>query len=147
MIRAFLDANVLFSASNSGSHIARLLSLSLEQAEFITSDFAAEEARRNVRLKREAWAKNLDRLLRQVQVIPSIKFDLSVKLSEKDQPILCAAIRSNCHYLVTGDRKDFGHLYDHVVDGVTIITLAKFAEIVMRARSGKQVSNTEPGQV
>jgi len=131
MIRAFLDANVLFSASNKDCHIARLVSLFLEQGEFITSDFAAEEARRNVRLKRQAWAKNLDRLLRQVQVVPSIKFDLSVKLSEKDQPILCTAIRSDCQYLVTGDRRDFGHLYDHVVDGVTIITLAKLAEIVV----------------
>jgi predicted nucleic acid-binding protein len=133
MIRVFLDANVLFSANNDGSNIARLVRLLIEQGEAITSDFPTEEARRNVQLKRQAWAKNLDRLIRQIQVIPSIQFDLPVELSDKDQPILCTAIRCGCQYLVTGDRKNFGHLYDHMVEGVTIITLAQLAKIVVQA--------------
>ncbi len=110
MIRVFLDANVLFSASNDGSNIARLVHLLIEQGEVITSDFAAEEARRNVQLKRQTWAMDLEALIGQVQVVPSIQFDLPVELSKKDQPILCTAIRCGCQYLVTGDRKDFGHL-------------------------------------
>ncbi len=45
MIRVFLVANVLFSASNAGSNIARLVYRLIEQEEVITSDSGAEEAR------------------------------------------------------------------------------------------------------
>ncbi len=96
----------------------------------MTSDFAAEEARRNIQLKRPTWAINLKNLFHQIQVVPSSQFNLPVGLSDKDQPILCTAIRSQCQYLATGDRKDFGHLYDQIVEGVTIISLAKLAEVV-----------------
>jgi len=132
MIRVFLDANVLFSASNDGSNIARLIRLLIEQGEAVTSDFATEEARRNVQLKRQAWAKNLDRLIDQIQVVPSIQFNLPVELSDKDQPILCTAIHCRCQYLVTGDRKDIGYLYDYMVEGVTIITLTQLAKLLVQ---------------
>lgn len=134
MIRVFLDANVLFSASNIGGNIFRLVHLLIEREEAVTSDFAAEEACRNVQLKRQPWAENLNALLRQVRVVPSIQFDLPVKLSDKDQPILCTAIRYGCQYLVTGDKQDFGHLYDRSIDGVTIITLTRLAKILVQAR-------------
>ena len=134
MIRVFLDANVLFSASSEGSNISRLVHLLIEQGEAVTSDFAAEEARRNVLIKRLAWAQNLDVLMARVNSVPSIQFDLPVELTGKDQPILCTAIRSGCQYLATGDKQDFGHLYDHTVDGVTVITLAKLAELIVQAR-------------
>ncbi len=130
MIRVFLDANVVFSASNRDSNIARLIHRLLETDEVITSDFAAEEARRNIQVKRPTWAIHLQRLLHQIQVVPSSQFNLPVELSEKDQPILCTAIRSQCQYLATDDRKDFGHLYDQIVEGITIISLAKLAEVV-----------------
>jgi len=134
VIRVFLDANVLFSASNIGGNIFRLVHLLIEREEAVTSDFAAEEACRNVQLKRQPWAENLNALLRQVRVVPSIQFDLPVKLSDKDQPILCTAIRYGCQYLVTGDKQDFGHLYDRSIDGVTIITLTRLAKILVQAR-------------
>lgn len=135
MIRVFLDANVLFSASNVGSNIARLIHLLIGQGKAVTSDYAFEEARRNIQLKRQVWAKSLETVISQIEVIPSIQFDRPVELSDKDQPILCTAIRSGCQYLVTGDRKDFGHLYDHTVEGVKIITLAQLAKIVLHLRS------------
>ncbi len=132
MLRVFLDANVLFSASNDGSNIARLVHLLLERGEAVTCDFAVEEARRNVRLKRPAWADALEALLGRVRVVPAIRFDLPVTLAAKDQPILCTAVRSGCPYLATGDQQDFGHLYDQTVDGVTVITLARLAELVVK---------------
>lgn len=132
MLRVFLDANVLFSASNLGSHIARLISLLTDTGQAVTSDFAFEEARRNVTLKRPAWGEALTALIKQVELVPSIQFDLSIDLATKDQPILCTAIRSRCQYLVTGDRRDFGHLYEQTVEGVTIITLVRLAEILIQ---------------
>ena len=132
--RVFLDANVLFSASNAGSNIARLIDLLIEQGEAVTSDFAFEEARRNVGLKRPDWRADLRALIQQIELVPSIQFDLSVSLCDKDTPILCSAIRSGCQYLATGDKRDFGHLYSQTVEGVTIITLTRLAEIVTRPR-------------
>ena len=131
MIRVFLDANVLFSASNTGSNIARLIRLLTEEGKAVTSDFAVEEARRNILLKRPDWGSDLETLLGQVQEIPSVQFDVPVKLNSKDQPILCTAIRCGCQYLATGDQQDFGHLYNHTVEGVAVITLARLAEVVV----------------
>ncbi len=133
-IRVFLDANVLFSASNEPSNIARLIRLLIEHGEAVTSDFAVEEARRNIVIKRPAWAETFDKLMDELQIMPSIQFDLPVELPDKDKPILCTAIRSGCQYLATGDKTDFGHLYDHTVEKVTIITLVKLAELIMQAR-------------
>ncbi len=90
-----------------------------------------------MQLKRQTWAVDLEVLLGQIQVVSSIKLDLPVEPSPKDQPTLCTSIRSGCHYLVTGDRRDFGHLYDHIVENVMIISLAKFAEVVAQKPSSQ----------
>ncbi len=132
MTRVFLDANVLFSASDAKSNIAFLIHLLIGQGKVVTSDYAFQEARRNVQLKRPSWAKSLDTLIHQVEVVQSIQFTLPIQLSSKDQPILCTTIRSGCQYLATGDRKDFGHLYNHTVQGVTIISLVQLAKIVLQ---------------
>ena len=58
-MRVFLDANVLFSTSNGGSNIARLIALLTERETGITSDVAVEEARRNLALKRNMWRRRL----------------------------------------------------------------------------------------
>ena len=36
----------------------------------------------------------------------------------------------NRKYLVTGDKRDFVHLYDQKVEGVTIISPVQFAQIL-----------------
>lgn len=45
-MRVFLAANVLFSASNAGSNIARLVDWLLDKGTAVTSDLAHEDARR-----------------------------------------------------------------------------------------------------
>jgi predicted nucleic acid-binding protein len=127
-MRIFLDANVLFSAANLDSNIARLVEVVINNHSAVTSDFALEEARRNVQLKRPVWCEGFMTLASQLKVVPSVLFDLPVDLDEKDQPILCAAIRANCDLLVTGDRKHFGHLYEHSVEGVTIVSVLGVAQ-------------------
>jgi len=129
-MRIFLDANVLFSASNHDSHIARLLEIMSNDHTAVTSDFALEEARRNVQLKRPVWSEGFMTLASQLEVTPSVLFDLPVELDAKDRPILCAAIRAGCDLLVTGDRKHFGHLYGHSVEGVTIVSAIGLAQQV-----------------
>ena len=77
-MRAFLDANVLFSASNAGSNIARLIAVLCARGAAVSSDLAIEEARRNITVKRTAWLPAFDQLLRAVEVVPSAMFELPV---------------------------------------------------------------------
>lgn len=134
-MRVFLDANVLFSASNSGSNVARLIHLLFERGTAVTSDFALEEASRNVELKRPAWRKSFQQLSARVEIVPSVRFGLSVELTEKDVPILCAAIRASCDALATGDKRHFGHLYGQVMDGVRVISLVQLAQMLTEGGS------------
>jgi len=135
-MRIFLDANVLFSASKATSNIGRLIQILRQRGIVVTSDFALEEARRNILLKRPEWSKELDTLIEQVEIVPSVQFPLPVELVEKDQPILCTAIRAGCQYLVTGDNQDFGHLYDQTIEGVMVVSLIRLAEVIMTADDG-----------
>lgn len=126
-MRVFLDANVLFSAANAGSNVARLVDLVIDDHTVLSSDFALEEANRNVRLKRSDWTDAFEALVTRVEVVPSVLSPLPVELDVKDQPILCAAIRARCDLLATGDRKHFGHLYDQTIEGVTVVSLLGLA--------------------
>ena len=131
MLRVFLDANVLFSASNPGSNIEQLIQLLIKHGQVVSSDFAIEEAKRNIAAKRPDWTKRFDALIKKIETVPSTKFDLPVELNEKDQPILCTAIRAECVYLVTGDKRDFGHLYNTSVGSVRIVDLVGLARVVV----------------
>lgn len=127
-MRVFLDANVLFSAANHGSNVARLVDLVIDDHNAVTSDFAREEASRNVRLKRADWTDAFEALIVKLEIVPSVLFPLPVELETKDQPILCAAIRARCDLLATGDRRHFGHLYEQTIEGVTVASLLSLAK-------------------
>ena len=129
-MRIFLDANVLFSASNSSSPIAQLISLIEERDEPVTSDLALEEARRNIKAKRPQWENAFVQLSKKVTTVPTRIMKLPVALADKDAPILASAIWSQCDYFVTGDKKHFGHLYGQVIEGVEVVSLVHMAEIV-----------------
>lgn len=131
-MRVFLDANVLFSASNSSSNIALLIDWLLRDATAVTSDLAREEARRNLALKRAEWLPAFERLMGRIEQVPSVRFDLAARLNEGDQPLLCAAIRSRCTHFATGDRRDFGHLFDRSVEGVQVVSLLRLAGLLAK---------------
>lgn len=129
-MRIFLDANVLFSSAFPGSVTEQLLDRleAVVGAEMVTSDLAAQEARRNLERKAPAWLDAFAARMPRVQAVPSILFPLPVELVAKDQPILCAAIRADCGMLATGDRTHFGHLYDETIKGVTVVSLLGLAQ-------------------
>ena len=135
-MRVFLDANVLFSASNRGSNIARLIDWLISEATAVTSDLAREEARRNLAMKRADWLPAFEKLVRRIEMVSSVRFDLPVKLDDGDRPILCAAIRGECTHFATGDRRDFGHLFGVIVEGVEVIHLLRLAEILAERSRG-----------
>ena len=125
-IRVFADANVLFSAAyREGAGLLGLWRLS--ESQVMTSGYASEEARRN--LESDAARARLERLLEETVVVPEatgLPLPRSVRLSEKDRPILQAAIAGGATHLVTGDLRDFGPLLGKRVGGVLIQTPSQF---------------------
>lgn len=127
MKRLFLDANVLFSAAWKPGHSGVVALWEIENVELVTSDFALEEARRNLGL--ESQQAELDRLIQGVKVVPSplgVSLPPAISLPDKDIPILAAALASGCRYLITGDVRHFGDLMGRRVLGLVVLTPGRF---------------------
>jgi uncharacterized protein len=119
----FLDANILFSAAyRSDAGLKRLWKL--PGARLITSAYAVEEARRNLGYPEQR--EDLEGLLDSVEVVTTALpaehlLYSTVKLPEKDQPILLAAIGAGATHLLTGDFRHFGPYYGERIQGVLIL--------------------------
>jgi len=124
----FLDANVLYSAAwLEDSGLLKLWRLS--GLELLSSSYAVEEARRNLSADRLEALTRRDELLRGVEVVEEGEENAppgSVRIDPKDKPILLAAVRGNAGFLLTGDKRHFGHLYGHTVQGVKICRPADY---------------------
>ena len=119
--RVFLDANVLFSAAyRPGAGLRRLWAV--EGAVLVTSDYAVEEATRN--LPEPAQRRRLARLLGRVELVSGsfdgVPLPSKVRLPEDDLPILRGAIAAHCTHLLTGNLRDFGKILGTRVGGVLI---------------------------
>ena len=126
MDRLFLDANVLYSAAHSKDSRFREL-WRLENVSLLTSAYAVEETRRNLRSdeQRERFAK----LLPPMEVVrDTTRFVLpqDITLPDKDRPILLAAIEMKATHLLTGDKQHFGAYYGQAVVGVLIMSPAEY---------------------
>jgi predicted nucleic acid-binding protein len=126
MHRVFLDANVLFSCAYLST--SRLLKLwRLPATVLLSSDYAVEEARRNLDLADHRH--RLEQLVKRMEIVTawqSVSLPRGVRLDDNDVPILLAAIEARATHLLTGDRKDFGHLYGKIVGGVEILPPAEY---------------------
>lgn len=131
-MKCFLDANVLFSAANESSQLHRFIETLAIDHELITSDYAREEAMRNIRAKRSDWEHGFTIVMQKLTVVQSIDHPLSVEIVLKDRPILATAITEKCQRLITGDKRDFGHLFEKTIQGVTILTPLMFAQELLR---------------
>jgi predicted nucleic acid-binding protein len=137
--RLFLDANVLFSAAYREEAGLRRL-WKLPDVRLLTSTYALEEARRNLREPHQQ--DRLRKLMRTVRVTGEAmtthgsqeRFDLPAEatLPEKDWPVLLAAVASGATHLITGDLRHFGALYGTRIEGVRIVRPATY----LQARSG-----------
>ncbi len=124
--RLFLDANVLFSAAyRPASGIAALWRL--RNVELVTSPYAAEEAARN--LADEQQRSRLRALLSQIEIVTGASpLPHGVRLPEKDQPILQAAIHARATHLLTGDQSHFGEHYGRRYGGVLVLPPGDYLE-------------------
>jgi predicted nucleic acid-binding protein len=134
-MRIFLDANILFSAAKSEGAVRRLLALLLDAGhECWVDGFVLAEARRNLVAKAPAGIEWLDSILVRLRVGEKqveVTGQGELPLSEKDRPVLAAAIRHRCQALVTGDRRHFGPLFGETLKGVTIHSPRSLAEALL----------------
>jgi len=137
MDRVFLDANVLFSAASTPDSGLRAL-WSLAGVDLVTSEFAPEEARRNLLVHQPGSIAALDELSARVSVTSGIPaksvLPRGIAIADKDRPILAAAVAALCTHLLTGDTRHFGSLYGRKVQGVLIVTPAQY----LRKREGRR---------
>jgi len=128
--RIFLDANVLYSAAY--LELAGLAQLwSLDDAHLLSSAYASEEARRNLAADRGEALPRLKLLVEAVSTVDAphgLRLPSNIRLDQKDQPILLAAIHGNADYLLTGDARHFGHLYGKRIEGVLVLHPARYFE-------------------
>lgn len=133
-MRIFLDANLIFSAVPDGSPSRQFIVVLGKKAELVSHPLVWEEAERNLRVKRPAWLAGLAFLQGCVALRAAMAVCPPRLLPDKDEPVLGAAIASQCDYLVTGDRTHFGKLYGCVIHGVTIVSPWMLAETMQEWR-------------
>jgi hypothetical protein len=134
-VAIFLDANILFSGAHESSQLRRFLNWLMERERLVTSAYAVTEAERNILAKRQDWHGTFQSLVSYVGQVPEAPLLFEAGLPDKDKPILGAAISARCSHLLTGDKKDFGHLYGKAIQGVTIISVLDLAEFMMKKYS------------
>lgn len=136
-MKVFLDANILFSASNP-QWLTRQLLEALEQAgaSLISSAYVWEEAERNVRSHFPKNLMELHTLRTRLKFISDTMLASGIFqiLPEKDRPVLAAAIRGKCSHLLTGDYKHFGELMGHRICGVKVVSQRLLAEELSQAQ-------------
>jgi predicted nucleic acid-binding protein len=130
-LKIFLDANIIFSASQLQSPSWQLLDRLSKNATLITHTAVWDEAQRNLLLKRPAWSAGLDYWLERVIQSQMIGPCPDAGLPPKDAPILAAAIASKADRLLTGDLKHFGHLYGRTFQGVLIVSPRLLSEEIV----------------
>jgi len=130
-MKIFLDANIIFSASQLQSPSWQLLDRLSKNATLITHTAVWDEAQRNLLLKRPAWSAGLDYWRERVNQSQMISPCPDAGLPPKDAPILAAAIASKADRLLTGDLKHFGHLYGRTFQRVLIVSPRLLSEEIV----------------
>jgi predicted nucleic acid-binding protein len=128
--RIFLDANILFSVAYGSPSLNRLWELARRRRCLLfASTYVVEEARRN--LFDPDQIKKLEDYLLTVQVVPEVDPHLPcpIDLTEKDRPVLLAAISIKANYLMTGDAIHFGNYFGKTVSGVKICRPRDYLEL------------------
>jgi predicted nucleic acid-binding protein len=144
LIRLFLDANVLFTATHNPSGKAALIIDLGAQGywEVMSCSYAIEEARRNISIKFPEYLKRFETLMPTVIKVPSRSGRMCpALLPEKDRPILEAAIYCKATHLLTGDIKNFGPFMNqpNLTAGVVIQTVSEFLVSLMKPKSKKGI--------
>lgn len=131
--RAFLDANILYSAAI-GGRVKRLWDL--PDIALVTSEYAAKEAHDNLDKETDPAASRaaLADLLARIEVRPhnpDATLFISWPLTDpRDIPIVAGAIESGRLYLLTGDQRCFGQFFGGpALDGLRVLKPSEFLRL------------------
>jgi uncharacterized protein len=138
-VKLFLDANVIFSAAHRDEGRSQDL-VALARGglcELLASVHALEEARRNLELKSAGFERRLEKALEHTKVVAEapaalVEWARAQGLPLKDAPILAAAVHAHADLLVTGDSRDFGHLFGRALRGTRVVTPAAALDLVLK---------------
>jgi uncharacterized protein len=126
------DANIIFTAAYSPEGSSRFLFSIAETGAvtLCTSHYALDEAKRNLALKAKDKLPNLEKLLPHLAIVHEpqpgrVAWAALLPLPPKDAPIMAAALSCKADMLVTGDRRDFGHLLGTTCEGVLVLEPAE----------------------
>jgi hypothetical protein len=100
----------------------------MRQVSPVVSAYALIEVRRNLLPHQEP---PFYELLSKTQICADPDLPVlpaGITLVEKDRAILAAAIHARADFLITGDKRHFGHLYNRTVSGVRIVLPADFLD-------------------
>jgi hypothetical protein len=131
-MRIFLDANVLFSASNPDRATGRMLTSAGKHAQIVTNPHAWEEARRNREAKRPALLAHFAALRENITISHAFKTVPEMDLPAEDIPVMAGAAGSQCDFLWTSDRRHFGPYYGKIFAGVKIVSSPLLADELLR---------------
>lgn len=139
-MKLFLDANVIFSAAHRDEGRSQdLVALALGGlCELLASAHALEEARRNLELKSAGFERRFEKVLAHAKVVAEapvamVEWARAQGLPLKDAPILAAAVHAHADLLVTGDSRDFGHLFGRTLRGTRVVTPAAALDLVLKS--------------
>ncbi|MCE9639005.1 MAG: PIN domain-containing protein [Betaproteobacteria bacterium] len=138
-MKLYLDANVIFSAAHREEGRAQVL-VALARSghcKLHTSGHALEEARRNLAIKSSGFEHRLAQALAEITIVAEapaslVEWAREQELPLKDAPILAAAVHAGADLLVTGDTRDFGHLFGRELRGTRVVTLAAAIDLVLK---------------
>jgi uncharacterized protein len=138
-VKLFLDANVIFFAAHRDEGRSQdLVALACGGlCELLASAHALEETRRNLELKSAGFERRLGNALEHTKVVAEapaalVEWARAQGLPLKDAPIFAAAVHAHADLLVTGDRRDFGHLFGRVLRGTRVVTPAMALDLVLK---------------
>jgi predicted nucleic acid-binding protein len=137
-VRLFLDTSVLLAAAGSSRGASRLLITQADAHgwELVSSDYCAEEARRNLpklgRSAAAAWRAQIAPSLRLVRA--SLALDKPLVFPKaKDRPVVITALATRAEWLLTLDEADFQGKLGCEVYGLRIAAPGEFL-LEQRAR-------------
>ena len=126
-MRVYLDANSLFSACLPNSRLAVFVRLLKHKGECLYSNYALNEAAKNLGRKFPVQLPELAGLTSGMSEVPDHAGLSGVEIRAKDEPSISAAIAAGATHLLTGDKRDFGPFFGKTIQGVKIVTAAMLA--------------------
>lgn len=133
-MKVFLDSNVLFSVCYSGLEKSRSAILyEIQKAGLIKlyiSNLVHREVLHNLEHKKPAAVNLFRKLMKETIVLPDVTIGISGRtidaLPENDRIILLTAVFHEMDFFLTGNERDFQHLYGKTVVKTKPLTPSDF---------------------